>query len=146
MGTSIISGCNYNYRPDTNILAIGRNWLFKDGKWATIIKQDKFAELKEAHRNGAVIQSKVVFVDEPSIWEDVHNPTWNPKIDYRIKPEEKPKVGDVVKALDSENGYHSIGVIKHIEDWGYFLNDGMYWDNAKTLTQQEAIDLLFNNK
>lgn len=135
----------FDYNPEENELCGINNGrlesVFCDGHWEQ--PTDKFAELKEAHGNGAKIQ----FRHSNGEWVDINHqyPTWQ-KSEYRIKPEEKPKVGDVVKAWDSENGYHSIGVIKHIEDWGYFLNDGIYWDNAKTLTQQETIDLLFNNK
>lgn len=83
----------YDYNPEENELCginDGRlESIFADGHWEQ--PTDKFAELKEAFKNGAVIQSKVVFVDEPSIWEDVPNPIWNPKIEYRIKPEEGPQ-------------------------------------------------------
>jgi len=135
----------YDYNPEENELCginDGRlESVFCDGHWEQ--PDDKFAELKEAHKNG----SKIQYEDSLGNWHDIEiSKVWFKELNYRIKPEEKPKAGDVVKAWDSENGYYTIGVIKHIEDWGYFLNDGMYWDNAKTLTQQEAIELLFNNK
>lgn len=63
----------------------------------------------------------------------------------RLENESKPKVGDVVKAWDIGSGYYSIGFIEHIQDYGYLLSDGMYWDNAKKLTEKEVIDLLFKN-
>lgn len=61
----------------------------------------------------------------------------------RLENESKLKDGDVVKAWDSENGEYSIGVIEDINDYGYLLNDGIRWYNAKKLTEQEVIDLLF---
>lgn len=60
----------------------------RDGKWAEIIEVDRFAELKEAHKNGAVIQFKSK--RPPYEWEDVayNDPCWQDKYEYRIKPEE----------------------------------------------------------
>lgn len=144
----------YDYNPEENELCGINNGrlesVFCDGHWEQPI--DKFAELKEAHKKGAVIQSKVVFVDEPSVWEDVPNPIWNPKIEYRIKPEEKPKVGDLVKAWNEDSGC-VIGIVKKIEycskdTFGYTLNGSVteLFMNAKTLAQQEAIDLLFGKE
>lgn len=54
---------------------------------------DKFADLKEAHKNRAVIQLNSIYND----WHDVEDEAdlWLPTYEYRIKPEEKPKVGDV---------------------------------------------------
>lgn len=51
--------------------------------------EDKFAELKEAHRNGAVIQLNSIY----NGWNDVEDEAdlWLPTYEYRIKPEEKPK-------------------------------------------------------
>lgn len=60
--------------------------IFKNGQWATIIEQDKFAELKEAHSNGAVIQIKSQVA--PREWEDVKFDCdyWLDGYEYRIKP------------------------------------------------------------
>lgn len=125
--------------------------LFENGQWATIIKQDKFAELKEAHSNGAVIESmpKKWIGD----WTVATNPIWDgDNYEYRIKPEEKPKVGDVVKAWNEESGY-VFGRVKQIEycnknTIGYTLHGSVteLYMNAKTLTQQEAIELLFGKE
>lgn len=116
-------------------------------------EKDKFAELKEAYWNGAEIQ----FYDEKrKCWFDCGIPCWNPKFKYRIKLEEKPKVGDVVKAwVDDENDYF-IGVLDYINVNGdYVVKFQNYHDRsiytfkarfAKTLTRQEAIELLFPNK
>lgn len=125
--------------------------VFEDGKWANIIEQDKFAELKEAHSKGAVIESmpKKWIGD----WTIATNPIWDgDNYEYRIKPEEKPNVGDVVKAWNEESGY-VFGRVKQIEycnknTIGYTLHGSVteLYMNAKTLTQQEAIELLFPNK
>lgn len=125
--------------------------IFKDGQWATIIEQDKFAELKEAHSKGAVIESmpKKWIGD----WTVATNPIWDgDNYEYRIKPEENPKVGDVVKAWNEDSGY-VFGRVKQIEycnknTIGYTLHGSVteLYMNAKTLNQQEAIELLFNKK
>ena len=150
----------FQYLPKSNSFYIslttkgksGR--VFNNGQWATIIEQDKFAKLKEAHRNGAVIQHYNVCLEE---WADVQNPMFNENAHYRIKPEEKPKVGDVVRAWnDDECEQYFIGIVHEISDRGEFKVKfrkgdcfGAYYyyaRYAKTITQQEAIDLLFNNK
>ena len=129
---------NSLYATDT-----GNDVVFKNGKWATIIEQDKFTELKEAHRNGAVIQVKCT----DGSWCEVGIPGWSPKLEYRIKPEEKPKVGDVVRAWNN-NSYAKpvIGKLEHLHLNTHYGMGGHWYDNAKTLTQQEAIELLFNSK
>lgn len=58
--------------------------IFKDGQWATIIEKDKFAEIKEAHRNGAVIECLQVTGE----WYPIENPKWDTKSEYRIKPQQ----------------------------------------------------------
>lgn len=126
-------------------LRFGGACIYSNGQWATIIEQDKFAELKEAHKNGAVIQ----FRNSSTFgkWLDLgRGVSWNPNNEYRIKPEEKPKVGDVVKAWDNESDAYTVGKVIEIGGIGYFLQDDLWWDNAKTLTQQEAIDLLFRKE
>jgi len=70
--------------------------IFQDGQWATIIEQDNFAELKEAHRNGAVIQLKM-----GNRWFDC-DPVWTPIFTYRIKPEEGLKIGDKVIGIRTD--------------------------------------------
>jgi hypothetical protein len=51
--------------------------------------KDKFAELKQAYRNGAVIEFKTT----RGIWDSVSSvlgPMWNEYTEYRVKPEPKP--------------------------------------------------------
>lgn len=109
-----------------------------DSCGGVIKNDDKFAELKEAHKNGAVIQVKL-----SDRWADAKYPSWKIEKEYRIKPEENPKVGDVVMAWDNESSAYTVGKVIEINSMGYFLQDELWWDNAKTLTQQEVIDLLF---
>lgn len=75
--------------------------LFNNGKWAEIIKNDdKFAELKEAHKNGAVIQCRAGVDRE---WKDcspVFKPVWSNRYEYRIKPEEEIPAFDCGSRID----------------------------------------------
>lgn len=136
---------NGSYVFEYGVLYYGGATLMKKGRWAKAIQYDKFAELKEAHKNGAVIQYRYSNDEE---WDNTYDnkPSWQEHCQYRIKPEEKPKVGDVVKAWDNESFGYTIGKVITIDSIGYFLQDDLWWDNAKTLTKKEAIDLLFNNK
>lgn len=62
---------------------------------------------------------------------------------------DKPKVGDVVKVWDDDEDVYLIGCITDIDissSFPFLLYDYDWFQHAKTLTQQEAIDLLFNNK
>lgn len=52
---------------------------------------DKFAELKEAHKNGAEIEYFNPYVNK---WLPSAIPIWDVYTEYRIKPEEPVKVGD----------------------------------------------------
>lgn len=47
-------------------------------------EEDKFAELKEAYKQGKKIQVKL---PTGTIWENTIAPQWNPSYEYRIKPE-----------------------------------------------------------
>lgn len=122
--------------------------VFENGQWATIIEQDKFSELKEAHRNGAVIECKQVTGE----WFIIENPQWNDYAEYRIKPEEKPKVGDVCKFWDEDENIFIIGELNKIHyslldnefSYPYFTGNDYEYKHAKTITKQEVIDLLFN--
>ena len=136
----------YSYNTDENTLC-GYNGrleeIFVDGVWNE--PYDKFSELKEAHRNGAVIQINNIYGG----WSDVvdNSDLWLPNYEYRIKPEEKPKVGDVVKVWDDDEDVYLIGCITDIDissSFPFLLYDYDWFKHAKTLTQQEAIDLLFN--
>lgn len=78
----------YDYNPIENELCgISKGRLesvFCDGHWEQPV--DKFAELKESHRNGAVIQFYNNFL---KTWSDVYQnkPTWDKQEQYRIKPD-----------------------------------------------------------
>lgn len=48
----------------------------------------KHAELIKEWADGAQIQGRV---DDGFEWYTIGHPEWNPNIQYRIKPEEKPK-------------------------------------------------------
>lgn len=108
---------------------------------------DKFAELKEAHKKGAVIQwySEVLErwvdnSDNPLIWYDY--------LEYRIKPEEEPQPGDVCKFWDDyEVGYY-IDVLERNDGSNVPYQDrrGNYYKNAKKITKEEAIELLFGKE
>ena len=105
------------------------------------LEQDKFAELKEAHTNGAVIQLKMGYR-----WFDC-DPVWTPIFTYRIKPEEKPKVGDVVKAWNNNSSAKPIiGKLEDLHLNTHYGIGGHWYDNAKTLTQQQVQELLFGKE
>lgn len=79
----------YEFDNKDNLLRVildeDTTWtVFEDGQWASIIEQEKFAELKEAHRNGAVIQLNSIY----NGWHDVEDDSdlWLPTYEYRIKP------------------------------------------------------------
>lgn len=79
------------------------------GKWAEII--DEFADLKEAHKNGEIIQYKI----KGGEWTDTVNntPGWYTDNEYRIKPknvEIAPRLGRNQQRviLDDNNFAHEI--------------------------------------
>lgn len=146
---------SFEFNEKYNSLWLGGIVIFKDGQWATIIEKDKFAELKEAHKNGAMIQFKNASTFGK--WLDLGSTiAWYPENEYRIKPEEKPKVGDVVKAWNDDEGQYFIGIVHEIASHGEFQVkfrkgnnfSGYYFfaKNAKTLNEQEAIELLFGKE
>ncbi|AXF52588.1 MAG: hypothetical protein [Caudoviricetes sp.] len=63
----------------------------------------------------------------------------------QIEDRYNPKVGDVVKVWDEQNTMKALG--KYRGHDGYYRIDGLSYgfDNIKKLTQQEVIDLLFDN-
>lgn len=130
----------YNFNPEENELCGVNNGrlesVFCDGQWEQPV--DKFAELKESHRSGAVIQMHSPMFNE---WIDVDDKNlWLPLRQYRIKPEEKPKVGDVVKAWDNDEGKFVVGIIKEVDEY-YRLEGGNYgYSYAKKLTPQQVQD------
>lgn len=104
--------------------------ILSNGKWATIIEQDKFAELKEAHSNGKVIQSKIPLTDT---WADNTNPSWSSGIEYRIKTEEN-------KTLK----YNDIAIIERLHDTlldnhGYDLNSKLLSDSMELCKRIQGI-------
>src|SRR5699024_4289839 len=63
----------------------------------------------------------------------------------RLENESKPKVGDVAKAWNCNEKYFVVGVITFIDNTGfpYLVGDSVWFKNAKKLTEQEVINLLF---
>ncbi|TYP89457.1 hypothetical protein BC792_12758 [Sphingobacterium allocomposti] len=121
--------------------------VFEDGKWAEIVNQpvDKFAELKEAHKKGEVIQVRYSSGD---YWHDCDYPRWDSCLEYRIKPEEKPKVGDVCKFWDDGENKYVVSVLtktKEGDNYPYHTNFDSF-KYATTITKEEAINLLFGNQ
>lgn len=55
--------------------------IFQDGKWATVIEQDKLSNLKEAFNNGYCVEFYDVKTDT---WKRHENPCWNPDLQWRI--------------------------------------------------------------
>ncbi|NGM63543.1 hypothetical protein G5B30_16660 [Sphingobacterium sp. SGG-5] len=91
---------NGSYVFKKGILYYGGAVIFLKGNWATPIV-DKFAELKEAHKNGAVIQLK----HHTDGWVDLKDPKFNDTFSlYRIKPleEEKPMTDNIQNPLLTE--------------------------------------------
>lgn len=116
------------------------------------VEFDPFAELKSAHADGKTIQ---VLVSKDG-WLDFNKGLcWNlPISQYRIKPEE-PKVGDVCKFWDDDESIFVIAILKSINKNGRHpfrssvpsVSPGSYqWSNAKSLTPEEATELLFGKE
>lgn len=108
-------------------------------------KEDKFAELKEGHKNGEVIEFFSMLTKK---WTVVlGEPLWISDFEYRIKPEEeKPKIGDVCKFWNDNENEFVISKIRRVYDDGFYTLENIYYFNAKTLTKQEAIELLFGKE
>lgn len=115
--------------------------LFHNGVWATVL--DPFAELKEAHRNGKVIQ----FKHHTDGWMDLKDPKFNDTFSlYRIKPEEEPKVVDVCKFWNYDERHFEVATLVRVyseKETYRYASAASSWINAKTITQQQAITLLF---
>lgn len=118
-------------------------------------KEDKFAKLKEAHKNGAAIQYRV----PRAKWIDCDNedpPLWLNNLEYRIKPEEEPKAGDIVKAWDAKEGKLFIGTLYKKVAYGVpypfmvklynYIDEYRFYGNAEKITKEEAIALLFGSE
>lgn len=95
-GVEILSSNHYGFSPYPNYFNFGSKHIFADGKWAQIVEVDKFAYLKKAHAEGAIIQFKNRATDYK--WLDCggNHPYWEDHSEYRIKPEPKVKMGDYV--------------------------------------------------
>lgn len=63
----------------------------------------------------------------------------------RLENESKPKINDVCKFWDNFESYFVIGILTEIDDsdFPYNVGDSVWLKNAKKLTEQEVIDLLF---
>jgi hypothetical protein len=140
---------------DTMALSMGCDVIFRQdtGKWAEIIEVDKFAELKEARKKGAVIQVKNL----DGKWSDIAHPRWYAFDEYRIKPEDKPEVGNIVKAWCRNEEHYVVGNLTDIKKeyenkYGVHIlgvsdiRNTIYYANARTVTKQEAIELLFGGE
>lgn len=120
-------------------------WIFKNGKWAEVIEVDKFADLKKAHAEGAVIQKKDIDSD---IWDDLAIPAWHENRLYRIKPEEKPKVGDVVAVVICGEPSEFVTRIESVlfRDSEVYKVNGWDCGSCRIITAQQAIELLFGKE
>lgn len=88
-----LKGDRYYFNPYPLYFNLGSRHIFANGQWATVIEQDKFAELKEAHRNGSKIEIWSGILNKWFVVENDHV-LWLPDYEYRIKPEEKPTLKD----------------------------------------------------
>lgn len=124
---------------------------FEVGKWYVI----KWGKLKALIFNiDNIIGYGLPWSGE---WTDVANnsPSWLTDTEYRIKPDDKPQVGDVCKfwngSTEDSDGF-IISIIQTIHHGDDIRSPykakcgGMWFRCVKKLTQQEVIDLLFNNK
>ncbi len=87
------SNQGYEYEIENNTLHLDASVVFKNGKWAEIIEVDKLAELKEAHKNGAVIEC----LQLDNTWYTVEKPNWHDHNEYRIKPKNKLEISAEVE-------------------------------------------------
>ena len=130
----------------------GRGYcIFDNGKWAVPI--DKFAGLKQAHKNGANIQYRNSVSGR---WCTIKSPTWHGGYEYRINPEE-PKTtdgeklaryGDVCKFYNTNPGVFVVGYLAyfgkaHDKKVYYCVGLDAPFYNAEPITKEEAIKLLF---
>lgn len=127
-------------------LCINNDIIFSSstGKWAEVI--DEFADLKEAHKNGEIIQYKI----KGGEWTDTVNntPGWYTENEYRIKPQEKPQVGDVCKFWDEHSPGFVVSTLEEIAFNGkrFITSDGVGYSEAKRLTKVEVLKLLFGKE
>lgn len=82
-GSSFPLGSTYRYCNDELWVEGGfvSYTIFKNGKWATVIEQDKLSRLKEAFSKGYCVE----FYDKKTdTWKRHENPCWNPDLQWRI--------------------------------------------------------------
>lgn len=117
--------------------------LLSNGLWAKI-REDRFSELKEAHKNGAEIEYRHKGVYRSS-WMLNDNPAWSNNYEYRIKPETKPKKGDVCKFwMEFEEDFNISELIQITNSILPYKNKSGSWHkNTKVLTPEEVTELLF---
>lgn len=102
-GVEIVPNGSYVFID--GVLYYGGATLMKDGKWAEVIKNDdKFAELKEAHKNGAVIEC-LQTARNSNIWVEIENPQWQIECEYRIKPISKEEQKELIVELSNSESY-----------------------------------------
>lgn len=73
------------------------NIFFNSGAWKVYEPTEKFAELKEAHRNGAVIEYKSHLTGN---WLTCkYKPNWSENNEYRIKPTQESSLEQDIQQL-----------------------------------------------
>mgnify|MGYP000993593137 CR=1 FL=1 len=87
-------------------------------------KYNKFAELKEAHRNGAVIEFRSKYTNFE--WEVTLDPAWGDFSEYRIKTEENPTLTD-----------KDIAIVERLHD--ALLDNHGYSLESKLLTEARML-------
>ena len=91
-------------------------------------EEDKFAELKEDHKNGAVIQIK----ERNGEWYSISSPQWDSDAEYRIKPEEEQK--ELIVELSNSEPYDDP------YNWGSIIIDtNNYRNNNLEAKEDEEI-------
>ncbi|MCY4781459.1 hypothetical protein ORI89_17515 [Sphingobacterium sp. UT-1RO-CII-1] len=99
---------------------------------------DKFADLKKAHAEGAVIE----FKDRHGDWQYAPFPSWEEPNEYRIKPEPKATMGDyVVTELksDSVKGFYAHRI--ELQESADNLNREDALHNFKVITKEKFEEL-----
>lgn len=118
--------------PDTTRL------IFKNGQWTDVLKQevevDKFADLKEAFKNGAEIE---YYSKRLNSWIPTP-PSWDSKLEYRIKPNQPTQqinVGDWV--YYQRRGSKQIVLVNDGDNLNFFKTV-----DAKKIEDKELIEKL----
>ncbi|MVZ67408.1 hypothetical protein GQF61_16255 [Sphingobacterium sp. DK4209] len=103
--------------------------------------KDKFAELKEAHSNGAVIES--IPKNWIGDWTKATNPIWDGEnYEYRIKPEEDLKLGDKVIGIRTDCAI--VGEVTSVSKKKFCVNNLAFLkDQVSPLTDVQYDDIRF---